>query len=148
MAFVGSSAFKIQRKPINKSLNMSILIKLTCSYYCHWNYIKLLIIKFNVIYILTFFYFNLLQSFTGLLYLHNIWITLFFLHLSTEALSVSMLIVREHLNNFCTCCIAVIKKTLKSLNFLKTMFLAKILKTFQKVDNILSFKQGRALHFC
>ena len=148
MTFTDSSAFKIWRKLINKPLNTSILIKLVCSCYCCWNHIKLSTIKFNAIHILTSFYLNLLQSFTDSLYLHDIWITSFFLHLSTEALPVSMLIVREHLNNLCIYCIAVMRKTSKSLSFLKIMLLAKILKTFQKIGNILSFKQGRALHSC
>ena len=148
MTLAGSSAFKIWRKLINESLNTSILIKLACFCYCCWNHIKLSIIRFDTIHILASFCFNSLQSFTGSLYLHNIWITLFFLHLSTEALWVSMLVIRKHLNNFHICCIAVMRKMLKLLSLLKIMLLAKILEMFQKVGNILSFKQGRVLHAC
>ena len=148
MTFVSSSAFKIWRKLINKLLSTNILIKFAYFCYCHWNHIKFLIIKFDAIYILTFFHFNLFQSFTDLLYLHNIWITSFFLHLSIKTLSVSMFIIREHLNNLHTYCIAVMKKTSKSLSFLKIMLLTKILETFQKINNILFFKQRRVLCFC
>ena len=148
MAFAGSSVLKIWRKLINKSLSTSILIKLACFCYCCWNHIKLLTIRFDAIYILTSFCFNSLQSFTDSLYLHDIWITSFFLHLSAETFPVSMLVVREHLNNLCTCCIVVMGEMLKLLSLLKIMLLAKILKTFQKVSNILLFKQGRVLHSC
>ena len=148
MAFADSSALKIQRKPINKSLSTNILIKLICSCYHHWNHIKFSIIKFDFIYILAFFHFNLLQSFTDSLYLHDIWITSFFLHLITEALPISLLIIREHSNNLHTCCIAVIREMLKLLSLLKVMLLTKILKTFQKISNILFFKQGKILHVC
>ena len=148
MAFADSSAFKIQRKPINKSLNINILIKFIFFYYHHWNHIKLLTVKFDIIYILAFFHLNSFQSFTNLLYLHNIWITLFFFHLSTEALSVIMFIIKGYLNNFCIYCIAVIKETSKLLSLLKIMFFAKILEIFQKVSNILLFKQKRSLSTC
>ena len=148
MAFVGSSAFKIQRKPINKLLSTNILIKLICFCYCCWNHIKLSIIKFDIIYILVSFHFNLFQLFTDSLYLHDIQITSFFFHLNTEALLVSMFIIRKHLNNFCTYCIVVMRETPKLLSLLKIMLFTKILKTFQKISNILFFKQRRALHFC
>ena len=136
MTFTGSSVLKIWKKLINESLSINILIKLVCFYYCCWNHIKLLIIKFNFIYILAFFHFNMLQSFIGLLYLHNIWIISFFLYLITEALSVSLLVIREHLNNLHTYYIVVMRKMLKSLSLLKIMLLTKILKMFQKVSNI------------
>ena len=123
---------------------MSILIKLICSCYCYWNHIKLLTIKFNFIYILTFFYFNLLQSFTDSLYLHNIWITSFFLHLTAEAFSIFLFIIKKHSNNLHTCCIAVIKKTLKLLSLLKVILLTKILKTFQKINNIFFSNRGES----
>ena len=148
MTFVGNSVLKIWRKLINEPLSINILIKLVYFYYCCWNHIKLSIIKFNFIHILTSFYLNSLQSFTGSLYLHNIWIISFFLHLTAEALSVSLLVVRKHLNNLHTCCIAVMKKMLKLLSLLKTILLIKILKMFQKISNILSFKQGRVLCAC
>ena len=148
MAFAGSFVFKIWKKLINKSLSINILIKLACFCYCCWNHIKLLIIKFNVIYILIFFCLNLFQLFTDLLYLHNIQIMSFFLHLSIEALSVFMLIIRKHLNNLYIYCIAVMREMLKLLSLFKTMLFAKILKTFQKVSNILFFKQGRILCAC
>ena len=148
MAFMSSSVLKIWRKFINESLSINILIKLACFCYCCWNHIKLLTIKFDFIHILASFHLNLLQLFTNLLYLHDIWIMPFFLHLSAEALPVSLLIIREHLNNLCTCCIAVMREMLKLLSLLKAILLTKILKMFQKVGNILFFKQRKVLCVC